>query len=144
MSTSTPPPATAARLIGFAILAGGLLFGIVIGVLMTIDVAPIDKDVLPAFAPWVGLAFSLVMIPVAFALRNRRWSALRGADPQTHGTIFVAGSVLFFAILEAPTLLNLVFWLLSGELLCPVAAAIPWAVMASQLPSQFVLDGLTE
>lgn len=116
------------QLICIALLAGQFLFGVVIfivhsgGGFAETGAAP---EVVELFAP-IGIGAGLLAIPAAYALRKLIWGRGSAGDATAVIQSFIAGNLVFHAVIEGASLLNLTFWLITVQ-------AVPYLVIAALL-----------
>lgn len=101
-----------ARIIWAALLAGQVLFLVVVLVLMP-KPAPQDQE-LPKLLALVAGVLVISGIPVGMMLRKKMWDAGR-VDGVLQPSSYISGHVLFLALCEGPSLLALVSVLLAGS-----------------------------
>lgn len=128
---SQPATPKAARIISLALIAGMVFFAVVVVGLIesgsfeasTTD----DDDVFTTWLPLAGPILLLLTAPVGFMLRSQMLKkADEMEDPAKAAQPYLAGSILFMAMLEGPALLGIVTTLVTGSyfpnMLAPVMA----------------------
>lgn len=136
------PTVARLRWICLALIGGPFLFGVAVAAWVLSQGAVLGDegpDVLGA----VAAAALLVLAPTAIVVRRVWWSrAARKAD-DARRLDFVIGTMVCFALLESVVLLNLVAWLLLGDLVPnALAAGIGLLVGVVCLPTQQQLEAL--
>ncbi len=115
-----------ARWACFALLAFQLVFAIAIVVLYQVyDWTPTISGTAAKPLLWIGIGFGILSVPMAAVVRKVIWTRA-GGDQQATLMAFVQGAVMFVALLESGATINLVFWLITGDVL-------PYAAIAGAL-----------
>jgi hypothetical protein len=116
------------QLICIALLAGQFLMGVTVAVVHSVGAIP--EPVLAVaetdlFAP-IGIGIGAISVPMAYGLRKVIWNRGAAGDAAAVVQSFLAGNLLFHAMLEGASLLNLTFWLITVEAVpyVPVAAVL--------------------
>ena len=104
------------RIIALALLGGIVMFlGITAFLVLGTDFEAGDLGELDAIR-WLPLALFVVAVPVGQFLRTKRYADAGRADNETGALqIYMAGTILFFAMLEAPAFFGIVTWLITGN-----------------------------
>ena len=84
---------------------------------------------------WFAAATPILFGAFGFHLRARAWSQIEGPEDPGLAQRYAGGVLLFFAPLEGAAMFNLIVWVLVGGALNPIAAAVAWAIMVANVPS---------
>ncbi len=129
------PRLTNLRTIAIALLVGPIVFGGVVAYLRTSGSfgEPVDVPYLD-----VGAAgFGVVLAVAAFAMRRVFFARGVAGPPHLRPFMYLTGTMLFFALLEAGMLLNIVVTLIAPHPWPNVGAAVlGLALGANSLPSE--------
>jgi hypothetical protein len=121
-----PSPVASLRIAEFALLFGSLVFAGVVAYLTSAKLLE-GPSPLPEAANWAAAAFAVFALPLSFVLRRTVENSLRNTPGMRSDEAHARARVLGMTVFEAAILINLVFWLLSGEQWPnAVAAVIPF------------------
>lgn len=104
------------RIIAFALLGGIVMFlGVVAFLVLGTDFETEGLGDLDMIR-WLPLVLFVLAVPAGQFLRAKRYAdAGRAEDDTSALQIYMAGTILFFAMLEAPAFFGIVTWLISGN-----------------------------
>lgn len=116
------------QLICVALVLGQLLFGVVIAIVHALGGLGehiLSGDAERLFAP-IGIGVGVLSVPMAFFLRMAVWRGGARGSAAVVIQSFLAGNLAFHAMIEGASLLNLTFWLITGDAIpyVPVAAVL--------------------
>lgn len=116
------------QLICIALLVGQFLFGVTVAVVHStgaISGLSAGMQGTDLFMP-IGIGVGAISVPMAYGLRKVIWNRGASGDPAAVVQSFLAGNLLFHAMIEGASLLNLTFWLITVEAIpyVPVAAVL--------------------
>lgn len=139
------PTVAQLRVICFALLAGVLLFGVVVAFVLDDRGSGFAEGVAESL-PLIGVAVSVVCTIAAFVARSVVWRSLGGLAGAARQQRYATGVILFAALLEAAALMNVIVWLLTGQSFPTLlAVGLPFAVaLLLGLPSEEQRDALVE
>lgn len=128
-----------ARLVWAALLAGQMVFLVVVLVVMGKPGPDAQQDV-PKLLAMVSGVLLVSGIPIGSMLRKKTWDSGR-VEGKLKPSAYVAGHVLFLAVCEGPALLSLVSVLLAGSVFPFVLPAlVAMAVQLANYPTEAPLQ----
>ncbi len=133
-ATATPHKALMTiRLIWAALLAGQIMFMVVIAVLQSINASPQADPQVAQVLFLVALAMLTTMIPVGYFIRNQVYKKNWQEDVVTPGG-YVSGNILLLALCEGVALVGLVAVLIGGVIWYAVPSLVAMAVQVINFP----------
>lgn len=135
MNDAPAVPIPQLRVITLALLLGPLIFGGVLAYLRTSgDWHP---DIAVPYLDVGAAAFGALLAAVSFVVRGAVWAKAVAGPSRGRATGYAVGVIIFFALVEAAMLLNLVAVLLVPEPWINVGVAgFAFALAATALPSE--------
>lgn len=111
-----------ARIVVAALIAGQLFFAAVIAYLHHSGSFSSDAT-FPELVLQIVAVVGVLLYPIALLLRRKTWGTTMMRSTAESKGAYLRGYIVFHAILEGGSLLNLVFWLVTGVLIPNVVAA---------------------